>query len=175
MSATIPAWPPADHTLYGTCYERNVLAIIRESVKHPGYYDFNVSANSEITSFTRPIRGSELGAEMVAAQIQDVAPGVNLKWTTHHSPRSEPQPQREYIYFIADEDGYIKIGHAGHPQARLKSLQTASRQELRLLATTPGAVADEKALHAKFSDDHVRGEWFKPSRELCEYIQEVSK
>lgn len=175
MSVTIPAWPPADHTLYGTCPDRNVLVIIRESIKHPGYYDFNVSANCEITSFTRPIRGSELGAEMVAAQIEDEAPGVNLKWATHYNPRSEPQPQREYIYFIADEDGYIKIGHASHPQSRLRSLQTASRQELQLLATTPGTMADEKALHAKFSDDHVRGEWFRPSCKLREYVQEVSK
>ena len=47
-----------------------------------------------------------------------------------------------FVYFIADEEGYIKIGHALEPAKRLSALQTGHRQQLTLLATVPGGPAE---------------------------------
>jgi hypothetical protein len=77
-----------------------------------------------------------------------------------------------WIYFIQGaEDSPIKIGRAKHPIDRLKSLQSANWDELRLLAAFEGHAKDEVALHKKF--ERARGEWFMPSEGLLELIEEI--
>ena len=78
------------------------------------------------------------------------------------------------IYFIQGENGPIKIGHTtGKPMTRLKSLQTGHPHKLTLLATAPGTKQMEKALHLRFRQYQLEGEWFKPSQELLDYIYPV--
>ena len=78
------------------------------------------------------------------------------------------------IYFIKTADrGFVKIGQARDPEARLKQLQTASPDELEIIATIPDYYGDtEKELHARFKDDRYRGEWFRYSREIRQYLVE---
>lgn len=89
-----------------------------------------------------------------------------------------PKKKKElegYVYFIQAQDSLaIKIGFAVDVESRLKTLQTGNSERLEVVGTVPGCIADEKALHAKFSLDHKRGEWFYASNELVDYILEVS-
>ncbi|MDQ3879574.1 MAG: GIY-YIG nuclease family protein [Chloroflexota bacterium] len=77
------------------------------------------------------------------------------------------------IYAIQrGSDGPIKLGLAGDPNKRLESLQTANDVELVLMAAWDGTASDERALHARFADAHIRGEWFAPLPDLCAFVDE---
>ena len=76
------------------------------------------------------------------------------------------------LYFIqAGEDGPIKIGTSRDPGGRLKQLQTAHPETLRLLAViaAEGEFA-EAAIHRALRGDAVSGEWFRDSSALRSYI-----
>ena len=71
------------------------------------------------------------------------------------------------VYFIQrGENGPIKIGVSADVAGRLRMLQAASQEPLALLGTLPGGADLEQALHDRFRDQKVRGEWFRPSPEL---------
>ena len=77
-----------------------------------------------------------------------------------------------FVYFIqAGEGGPIKIGYSSDPRVRAGDLQTAHHEQLRLLCTTPGDMALEAKLHKRFKRSRIRGEWFRPSWFLRQYIE----
>ena len=80
------------------------------------------------------------------------------------------------VYFIecvgADA---IKIGYArgdrnGNIHHRVSAMQSGCPLPLKLLAVTDGAEAEEASLHARFSGDWIRGEWFRASDELRAFV-----
>ena len=73
------------------------------------------------------------------------------------------------IYFIA-ADELVKIGHTTNLSSRLRSLRTASPNELRILLVKPGTRDDEQDLHRRFSEFRISREWFKLSEPITEYI-----
>lgn len=78
------------------------------------------------------------------------------------------------IYFIqAGKNGPIKIGQTDNGvDDRLKQLQTGCPYELRLLWVYDGHVFSEKEIHERFSHERIRGEWFRPSRKILDFIDE---
>lgn len=81
------------------------------------------------------------------------------------------------IYFVQEEGGgAIKIGFtSGDMDARLRGLQTGCSRKLHVLATIEdGSMADEKALHEMFAEHRVFGEWFKPHKDVLDYLSEIS-
>lgn len=71
------------------------------------------------------------------------------------------------VYFIQrGEGGPIKIGVSTDVATRLRSLQAKSSELLVLLGTLPGGAELEQALHGRFRDQKVEGEWFRLSPEL---------
>lgn len=70
-----------------------------------------------------------------------------------------------FVYLISDGE-YVKVGYSVKPEARVGELQTGNARELRLLASMPGTVEDERALHLRFLDDNLLLEWFRPSPAL---------
>ena len=54
------------------------------------------------------------------------------------------------IYFITQEDDYIKIGLANNPVSRLSELQTGNPHKLTLWFSVNGGVEEERALHKAF-------------------------
>jgi len=67
--------------------------------------------------------------------------------------------------------GPIKIGRAANPEKRVASLQTACPYEMRLLVVVDNATkAVERGLHHKFAKYWIRGEWFRPSREILDWV-----
>jgi hypothetical protein len=75
------------------------------------------------------------------------------------------------VYFIqAGKDHPIKIGMTNNAQSRLKNLQVGHYDKLRIIHTITGGRKEEAALHEKFAHLRIQGEWFKPERELLQYI-----
>ena len=83
------------------------------------------------------------------------------------------------VYFIQAENGPIKIGMSDCPIIRLKALKTGSPVPLKLIkqisCTTKKSKLLEKALHVKFKNCRLHGEWFHPTDELLKYIERVPK
>ncbi len=69
----------------------------------------------------------------------------------------------EYFVYAIQEcgTGHIKIGISKDPERRVKQLQTANSQELKLLhyVPAPNRFQDEKLAHTQ-TPNHIRGEWF---------------
>jgi hypothetical protein len=67
-----------------------------------------------------------------------------------------------YVYVIGPESGPYKIGKAASPEDRLRSLEIGSPVPLRLhfKVESERPVAAEAALHHRYRDRRLRGEWF---------------
>ena len=81
---------------------------------------------------------------------------------------------KEKIYFVT-EGKHIKIGYTTQDiEKRIKQLNTGSVQNISLLGWIYGDKAKEKELHIKFAQSRVRynGEWFEPTENLLDFINE---
>lgn len=88
----------------------------------------------------------------------------------------DPAHRQSVIYFLQSENGgHVKIGHAEDLAKRVCNLQTSRPDTLIVLASVPGTVGDERALHAAFADHRDKGEWFQPVPALMDLIQAVSR
>ena len=77
------------------------------------------------------------------------------------------------IYFIQSGDGGpIKIGRTANVKSRFKRLQIASPDVLTMLAVLDGHSTMEVALHKRFQDLKIRGEWYRPDAALLAWIAE---
>lgn len=92
------------------------------------------------------------------------------------SPESLLAKQRDQsvIYYLQRADDLIKIGYSCRLKTRISTLQQV-HGSLTLLATHPGYRSAERALHQRFADDRVEGEWFLPSDDLLAHIALVNR
>ena len=88
------------------------------------------------------------------------------------TPQTDRRKGYHMIYFIqSGNDGPIKIGVTnGDVEKRLRNLQLANPEPLRLLATMDGDSDTECELHKRFDLYRIRGEWFAPSAEVIGFI-----
>jgi len=78
----------------------------------------------------------------------------------------------DHVYFVQAESlGRIKIGTSSNVAVRFGTLRTSSPDKLNLLGVIPGDCTVERALHKRFADERLHGEWFTPSERLVSYIQ----
>lgn len=107
-----------------------------------------------------------------------VAAGV-LIW---HSERRQPiQDGKDgWIYFIAGEDGPVKVGMSAYEptRQRLPELSTMSPVPLRVVfkAQVPDRFEVERALHAELAPYREHGEWFDRDAALAyaDHLREVT-
>jgi hypothetical protein len=71
-------------------------------------------------------------------------------------------------YFVADEQGRVKIGQTQRLRKRLLELQRSNADKLTLLGVTKER---EAKLHKRFADFRIRGEWFWLTQEVKEWIE----
>lgn len=60
----------------------------------------------------------------------------------------------------------VKVGFSVEPEARVGELQTGNPRPLKLIGKIKGTLDDERALHAKYIDLNLIGEWFRPTDAL---------
>lgn len=89
--------------------------------------------------------------------------------------------RKNKVYFIraVDENkkdyGPIKIGVSNNPKKRLVSIQTGNSNKLRIISTILGGRRRERLLHEEFKDSRLTGEWFKPTKRLLDFINNLNK
>jgi len=79
------------------------------------------------------------------------------------------------IYVIqAGKNGPVKIGQtSGEIKDRISQLQTGCPYELKLVWLFPkGTIEAEAQAHKDLEAERIRGEWFKPSLEVFNYIEQ---
>lgn len=104
--------------------------------------------------------------------------GIMHQWQMANKPDKRSKEYRDthsVVYFAQNpETGSIKIGTTtGDPEVRVSQIQTGACAKLVLLASVKGSNKEETALHHKFASYRLEGEWFNPSKELMDYIQEL--
>lgn len=76
------------------------------------------------------------------------------------------------VYFIQNPTTkLIKIGKSKTVSKRLVALSRQYKISLKLLGVVSGGSVAESDLHIQFSADRIIGEWFKPTKELLEFIE----
>jgi hypothetical protein len=88
----------------------------------------------------------------------------------------EAQGSQGFVYLIGEEapagaPRYVKIGYSDYPDARIAMLQTGNPRKLTLLASIPGTMDDERALHAKHIADNILAEWFRDTPSIRQDFQ----
>jgi hypothetical protein len=79
------------------------------------------------------------------------------------------------VYFIqAGNSGPIKIGRTKNAQQRKHHLQLATHHDLTLLAAFKAPFWAEGQLHHFYTQERIRGEWYRPSPRLLRYIEELT-
>lgn len=93
-------------------------------------------------------------------------------WLAKTAPPKKPRPKNGFVYVIGMETDktVVKIGFATNVDDRRSTLQTSSHHALKILLAVKGTVASEKDLHRKFAADHIRGEWFRLSPQIEEFV-----
>jgi hypothetical protein len=81
-----------------------------------------------------------------------------------------------HVYFIqVISSGNVKIGYSKNIKSRLSTIQTSIPEKIKLLGFISGDKVKEKELHKKFNLYHIRGEWFRCSSTLIDYINTHSE
>lgn len=80
------------------------------------------------------------------------------------------------IYLIADTAASrVKIGYSADPWLRFNKIQADCPGELTMLALLEGDAEREAELHAQFAQDRVRGEWFRLSAPIADFVAAMPK
>lgn len=87
----------------------------------------------------------------------------------------------DYMYIIADQNNYIKVGISNNPNRRIKQLQTGHPSKLELVFTEKFECSRnqllkiEELVHKKISYKYKQasGEWFEASLEQIEDIKNI--
>jgi hypothetical protein len=82
-------------------------------------------------------------------------------------------PNSRVYFILAGKRGPIKIGFSKSFDFRLKKFQAGHYKKLTVLAWIPGGEEKETELHHRFKAHHIRGDWFKPAKEIMEFLLSI--
>jgi len=82
------------------------------------------------------------------------------------------QRTKGVIYFVRCQE-FVKIGYASDWRARVRSLAVSNPYRLSLLCLLKGGTDHEAELHSHFSEFRERGEWFRLSAEIMEFVSDA--
>ena len=77
--------------------------------------------------------------------------------------------------YVVSVPGFVKIGRARRVHDRLCKLQVANPHELELLCVVSERCYSEERVHAKWADLRHRGEWFRASPALLDWIETLNR
>lgn len=86
------------------------------------------------------------------------------------------QSDLRFLYAIqAADDGPVKLGISRDVEARQRALQSTNSEPLHIRGVIPQSRnSQESAVHARFKEERIRGEWFRLSGALAEWIARYS-
>jgi hypothetical protein len=87
----------------------------------------------------------------------------------HPKIRRAKAPGQVY-FLLARKGGAVKIGFSAKGVSRINDLQIAHHEPLKLVALIRGSRAKEAALHKKFAQYRIRGEWFRYAGEVKDFV-----
>jgi hypothetical protein len=108
-------------------------------------------------------RGQEVVALCAYARKREEKLGLFL---------SPAKQKTSWIYFLASDNGLIKIGVSTRPQSRISSLISSSPVPLTSLGMMRGDRIIEAEIHHQFRDFRRHGEWFETNEGLMRFIAE---
>jgi len=94
------------------------------------------------------------------------------QWLSQTRPTKLTQAGFVYIVGIEGDPTAVKIGFACRVADRISALQTSSHHCLKVLVAIKATRAREKELHRKFAADRIRGERFRRSEGIDNFIAE---
>lgn len=80
-----------------------------------------------------------------------------------------------YVVQMGGEGGPVKIGISKNPSARLLDLSVGSPLPVVLLATMEGDRPEEAALHRRFMEYRLNGEWFQFCEDIRQWLQSLEQ
>ena len=82
---------------------------------------------------------------------------------------------RPKMYFIQAASGPVKIGFTTKRiEGRLQELQVGNHEELTVLLVVAATREEEYRTHLRFEHLLIRGEWFRPAKELLAFIASIT-
>jgi len=78
---------------------------------------------------------------------------------------------RQYGVYVVGYGEYVKIGISRDVVARVAALQVGAPEEIRIIAVLDGWEAEERALHIRFEQYRLKGEWFRKTGDLADWIE----
>lgn len=80
--------------------------------------------------------------------------------------------ENSFIYFIGNlKEEICKIGTSVEPEKRLNEIQTGCPYKLSILKTVKGGgIENERIYHNRFEMYYMRGEWFRITGKLKEFL-----
>ncbi|WP_210381148.1 GIY-YIG nuclease family protein [Microvirga zambiensis] len=78
-----------------------------------------------------------------------------------------------YVYVVEAQNGLVKIGCSRVPESRAALISAHSPVLARLIAKWPGSQAEERELHARFSEYRHHNEWFSLVGPVAAFAAEV--
>lgn len=108
----------------------------------------------------------------VEPALREAAIAEGYAWGRARPYAGVKTPKPSFVYFFqAGPEGPIKIGWSADVRARLDAAQVCNHEPLELLVYAPGNATDERKVHLHFDKAHIRGEWFRPTPDLIEFIE----
>lgn len=99
---------------------------------------------------------------------------ANDVWASVERRLMRKYPQVKRIYFgRRGSDGAVKIGVSQQITVRRTNVSRAIGEDVELITWHVGDHALEKELHERFAHCRIKGEWFRPSPDLLDYIASV--
>jgi hypothetical protein len=154
--------------------------IVVFAIKHTLYHRFSrkVDAISFIKKFT-----SENGVEKTFSTKQNDkitfksfmrnASKADWRPENYHWDASKNEHSSDDLYFIHDDLNRIKIGRTSSVNKRIRELQTANPNKLKLVFTIKYKGMLERQLHICFSELRLTGEWFTYTSRFDDFFKYV--
>jgi len=89
-------------------------------------------------------------------------------------PNPEPEQPKAGVVYIIKAGERVKIGFTTNLESRLGSYRTNCPFPPEVLCKSPGTPRDEAAVHLRFHEHRLHGEWFHLTPEIQAYIDEVN-
>ncbi len=122
----------------------------------------------------RALKSGECHNRTASAMIKYIR-SMNVRIPIRYKPKATQRIVNAcLIYFIqAGNLDIVKIGVTSNRVGlRLSHLQVSSWEELKILGSFLCERSEEHKIHMRFSKDRIRGEWFRLTGEISEFIRE---